>query len=202
MSMTATAPRSHSVTRGVKYLAVAALAFQAVHFVEHLAQLGYWLMHPAEAPWLTPWAAGGRDLLAFSGRSALGNELLHLVGNLIFLAGLGALLTYCHWRGRAAAYPPLRIALLLQGVHVLEHLALTATTVVFGKAIGLSTFFGLVGGPLMTSYRVWFHLLINLVASWYGWRALVAMHADGLLLDSSPRPTEARRAVGSDLPGR
>lgn len=174
------------ITRVLKYVAVGALVFQAVHFFEHLAQVGYWVAHPLEAPWLTPWAAEGRDALAIGGELALGNELLHLIGNLVFLGGVVALVAYCQRRGRGML-PGLRVALLLQGFHVIEHMALTATSAIYGKAIGLSTFLGLVGGPVMTSYRVWFHLLINLVATWYAARALAAMHAGGLLVEPSPR---------------
>lgn len=174
------------ITRVLKYVAVGALVFQAVHFVEHLGQVGYWVAHPLETPWLTPWAAEGRDALAIGGELALGNELLHLVGNLIFLSGVVALVAYCQRRGREML-PGLRIALLIQGFHVIEHVALTVTSAIYGKAIGLSTFLGVVSGPLMTSYRVWFHLLINLAATWYAARALAAMHAGGLLVEPSPR---------------
>jgi hypothetical protein len=72
-----------------------------------------------------------------------------------------------------------------------EHLALTATTVIFGKAAGLSTFLGLISGPAMTSFRVWFHLLINLVATWYAGRALLALHSQGLLVEPKSRTQPA-----------
>jgi hypothetical protein len=167
---------------GLKYLAVAALAFQAVHFFEHIAQLGYWLLHPTEAPWITPWAVPARDALAVTGHVHLGNELLHLSGNLVFLGGLIALAVYSNRRGGESS-PHLRTALWVQGIHMGEHVALTASTVIFGKAVGLSTFLGLVSGPAMTSFRVWFHLLINLVATWYAGKALFALHSQGLLME-------------------
>lgn len=166
----------------LKYLAVSALAFQAVHLIEHVAQLGYWIGHPLEAPWLTPWAIEGREVLAASGNLALGNELLHLVGNLIFLGGLLALVLYCR-RREEEARSPLRVAMVVQGIHVAEHVVLTATTAVWGEAAGLSTFFGLVSGPVMTSYRVWFHFLINLVATWFAARAVMVLHSRGLLIE-------------------
>ncbi|HEX9866584.1 MAG TPA: DUF6008 family protein [Acidimicrobiia bacterium] len=178
------------MTRAFKYLAVAALTFQGVHFVEHVAQLGYWLLHPAEAPWITPWALPARDALAVAGEVPLGNELLHLVGNLVFLGGLMALAIYWNRRGGEAS-PHLRTALWVQGIHMGEHLALTATTVIFGKAAGLSTFLGLISGPAMTSFRVWFHLLINLVATWYAGRALLALHSKGLLVEPKSRTQPA-----------
>lgn len=176
----------------LKYLAVGALAFQMVHLIEHVAQLGYWIARPLEAPWLTPWAVEGRDALAAGGNLALGNELLHLVGNLIFLGGLLALVLYSRRREQETP-SPLRIAMVVQGIHVAEHVVLTVTTVVWGKAAGLSTFFGLVDGPVMTSYRVWFHFLINLVATWFAARAVMVFYSRGLLVDRIPvvekRPT-------------
>lgn len=167
----------------LKYLAVGALAFQMVHLIEHVAQLGYWIAHPLEAPWLTPWAIEGRDALAAGGNLALGNELLHLVGNLIFLGGLLALVLYSRRREQETP-SPLRIAMVVQGIHVAEHVVLTATSSVWGKAAGLSTFFGLVSGPVTTSYRVWFHFLVNLVATWYAARAVMVLHSRGLLIES------------------
>lgn len=169
----------------LKYLVVSALAFQMVHLIEHVAQLGFWIARPSAAPWLTPWAIEGRDALAADGNLALGNELLHLVGNLIFLAGLLALVLYCHRQARETP-SPLRVAMMVQGIHVAEHLALTATTAAWGKAAGLSTFFGLVSGPVMTSYRVWFHFLINLVATWFAARAVMVLYSRGLLVDRMP----------------
>lgn len=75
-------------------VAAAGLGFQAVHSVEHLLQLGYWLAHPTSPAWLTPWAEAGRDGLAAltDRRPMTGMELLHLLGNAIFLAGLCATL--------------------------------------------------------------------------------------------------------------
>lgn len=166
--------------RTAAYVAVGALAFQAVHLIEHAAQLGYWFLHPDRAPWLTPWAAEGRDALAVGGRTMLGGELLHLLGNLIFLAGLlglSAILTERRFPGMRS----LRFAVVIQGVHVLEHLSLTATTVLFGEAIGVTTAFGLVTGVGLTSLRVWAHFAINLVATWFAMRALAEMLSHGLI---------------------
>lgn len=167
----------------LKYLAVTGLAFQAVHFIEHIAQLGYWLARPLETPWLTPWAMAGRDQLAVGGDAALGNEILHLVGNLIFLAGLGAIHLYCQ-RQTLETPPALRVATIIQSLHVAEHIALTATAAMAGKAIGVSTFLGLVDGPVMTSYRVWFHFLINLAATWAAAKAVASLYDRRL-----PRPS-------------
>ena len=71
---------------------VGAVGFQVFHFIEHGLQVGYWLLHPKQKPWLTPWAQTGADGLAYwcqlwpgSGRaSQRGAEFLHLVGNSVF----------------------------------------------------------------------------------------------------------------------
>jgi len=55
----------------------------------------------------------------------------------------------------------------MQGLHGLEHLVLTLS-IAFGapRAIGLSTFFGLLDpGPGLTAYRVWWHFVANVLGS-------------------------------------
>lgn len=142
------------------------LGFQLVHVVEHLAQTVYWVMHPTAAPWLTPWAATGRDVLAMTvdGNANSGNELLHLAGNVIFLSGLAAL-TVLLRRGRSPVPGPLRAALWAQGLHVLEHVVLTTTWFVYGRALGVTTLFGAVQGATVGGLRVWAHFALNLVAT-------------------------------------
>ncbi len=158
-------------------IAVAGVAFQAVHFVEHIAQAMYWVANPTAPPWLTPWAVVGRDALVVDGTAASGTELLHLAGNAIFLAALFALCVLAACKDTTVReFQGLRPAIMWQSFHVMEHVALTGTYLVFGKAMGLSTFFGLVAaGPLMWSYRVWFHFAINLIATVYAVRALREM---------------------------
>lgn len=168
--------------RMISYVAVAGIAFQIVHFVEHVAQAGYWVSHPDVAPWLTPWAAVGRDALAAD--AGTGTEWLHLIGNGIFFVALFALcvLTACKALS-LRSISGLKLAMLIQGFHVVEHIALTATLVWTGTAVGVSTFFGLVdAGPLLWSYRVWFHFAINLFATIYAWKAIRDLYAkDGLV---------------------
>jgi len=155
---------------GLFAAAIGAVAFQVLHFVEHLAQLGYWIGHPTQAPWMTPWAMSAAHGLADLGGPspmAVGMELLHLVGNSIFFVGAVTLAVLV---GRCAAGSPAarttRALLWVQGLHVVEHVALTSTLLWTGKAAGLSTFFGLADpGPVLWSYRVWWHFLINLAAT-------------------------------------
>ena len=173
--------------RILMYLVVATFTFQAVHFIEHFAQLGYWLVHPSEGPWLTPWAALGRDVLTVRGRAEVGNEVLHLAGTLIFLVGLLAAVVLERRRGVGSVNGALRTAVAVQSVHVLEHVALTLTAVVAGRAIGLSTFLGVVEGPAMTSFRIWFHFLINLAAVWCASKAVVAASGGRLIVQSGAR---------------
>lgn len=143
-----------------------------------------------------------RNYLAIGRGSPLGTELLHLIGNLIFLGGLGALTVTCCAAGCAfRCLRSLKTALYVQGLHVVEHVALTSTVVLTGQAIGVSTFFGRLGGPVMTSWRVWFHFLANLVASWYAARALNDT-AVALNVTREARVVVADRAcgAGSDWP--
>jgi hypothetical protein len=161
--------------RAITYVAVAGVAFQVFHFAEHIAQLGYWFMHPLEKPWLTPWATVGRDMLAVGGNAVTGAELLHLTGNVIFFVGLVGMCVVLECKRKSLKnYTALKKGIGWQGFHVVEHLALTITWLVYGKAIGVSTLFGLVGaGPFMSSYRVWWHFSINLAATYF---AVKAMH--------------------------
>ncbi|MGI8694126.1 MAG: DUF6008 family protein [Geodermatophilaceae bacterium] len=69
---------------------IAVLIFQVVHSAEHVAQATYWLFNPTMPPWMSAWAMGATNGLASvsGGTPALGMELLHLIGNGIFLGGL------------------------------------------------------------------------------------------------------------------
>lgn len=145
---------------------IVTLGFQTVHALEHVLQAGYWLLHPADAPWLTPWAAVGRDALAglADGRPGSGSELLHLGGNLVFLAGLVAMA----WLARSGTRIHrrwLRAAMALQGLHVAEHALLTVTWLVSGRALGVTTLFGALDGAVMGGVRVWAHFALNVVAT-------------------------------------
>lgn len=153
-------------TRSSVWLAVAVggIGFQVLHLVEHVAQLGYWGLHPNHAPWLTPWAEAGRDALAVGGDPATGSELLHLTGNVVFLAGLAALTVHVR-RTSAGRIAWLRPALTVQGFHVVEHVLLTASWVLSGRALGFSTLFGALSGTTLSTYRIWWHFLVNVGAT-------------------------------------
>lgn len=176
---------------------MAGIAFQVFHFAEHLLQAGYWVVHPGEAPWLTPWAAAGRDVLASAadGQAATGSELLHLGGNAVFLAGVVAAVVAVRASGRWTRTPSaLRVALWAQGLHVGLHLVLTVTWLTFQQAHGLSTLFGLLepGTVLTNAMRVWVHFAINLGATVYAVIGLWQLRAmvPGLARRRSPsQPT-------------
>lgn len=188
LALTEKRPTTIRLAIGAVVVAAAALVFQAVHFVEHGAQLGYWFAHPAAPPWMTPWAMEGVYALTIGGNTATGVELLHLVGNIIFLGGLGALAIYCSAIGIALKDARnLRMALIVQSVHVLEHVLLTATVLLAGTSIGVTTFFGLVEGPVMTTWRIWAHFLFNLVASWYALRVVLYLRAEKRAATSGTR---------------
>jgi hypothetical protein len=155
---------------GLLAIVYGAMAFQVVHALEHVLQIGYWIQHPTQPPWLTPWAEVGRDALALAtdGQTGTGNELLHLGGNLIFLAGLvAAVVVARRWSVPAERTRWLRLALWLQAAHVAEHLVLTTTAIAWGAGHGASTAFGLLtpGTVLAAAVRVWLHLLLNLAAT-------------------------------------
>jgi hypothetical protein len=125
-------------------------------------------------------------------------EILHLLGNGAFLVGLIALWAIAASKGaRIGEFGGLRPALVVQGLHVAEHVALTVTQLSIGSAVGVSTLFGLAAdGPAAWSYRVLFHFVINLVATVFAVRASTAMyrrHAlfPGIELLPAPRVPQA-----------
>ena len=191
---------------GVLAAAVGGAVFQLAHAFEHFAQLGYWILHPSAQPWMTPWAtviAGG--LGRVGGPASLGTELLHLIGNIVFFVGLLTLALLVRLTNPASpAARTTRITLWLQGFHVLEHIALTLTTVAYGRAIGLSTLLGLVHpGPLLWTYRVWWHFLMNLAATALLLRALWQLRPHVAPVPAEPLTGWARDGERTlRLPGR
>ncbi|HZR48158.1 MAG TPA: DUF6008 family protein [Streptosporangiaceae bacterium] len=142
---------------------------QIGHLTEHVAQVGYWFQHPNSPAWMTPWGTGlargfGR---VDPSKPTLGMEILHLTGNFIFLAGLAAVVVITrrarHTRSRFWG----KMGVWMQGIHGLEHLSLTLSVWLGAKqAIGLSTWFGqLTPGPGLTTYRIWWHFIANVIGS-------------------------------------
>jgi len=89
-----------------------------------------------------------------------GMEVLHLIGNSIFLAGLASLY-YCvpsKW---------VRWALYIETFHLYENISLTATAYFLGKPIGMSTLFGAVNvigeREFAVGCRVTWHFVMNLL---------------------------------------
>ncbi|MEC3994849.1 DUF6008 family protein [Actinacidiphila sp. DG2A-62] len=181
---------------------------QIGHLQEHVAQAGYWIGHPNDPAWMTPWGTGlanGYNVVDTS-KPTLGMEILHLTGNFIFLAGMAAVMVITthtrHLRSRRWG----TMGVWMQGIHGLEHLSLTLS-VWFGatRAIGLSTWFGqLDPGPGLVTYRVWWHFIANVLGSYIFARALydlwrersvVAAAYDVQLPAAEPRPAHvpARR---------
>ena len=185
-------------------IAAGGLAFQALHMAEHVVQLGVWLWAPDRPPFLTAWAEAGRDHLAVGGHTALGDELLHLGGNLVFLIGLVALAALVGKRGRV---PSLSVALAVQGIHVIEHIALTGSLLATGRSIGVTTLFGVLDpGPGLWGTRVIAHFGLNAVASAATAVALVHILARGRARRTASQhhhePTAARRAQDSTVNAR
>ncbi len=142
---------------------------QIGHLTEHVAQVGYWVQHPNSPAWMTPWGSGlSRGIGQIdTSKPTLGMEIVHLTGNLIFLAGLAAIMVITRRTPRARSRRWARMGVWMQGIHGLEHLSLTLS-VAFGarQAIGLSTWFGLLPpGPGLWTYRIWWHFLANVIGS-------------------------------------
>ena len=169
------------VWRGAATLVLIGVVGQIGHFQEHVAQVGYWVAHPNSPAWMTPWANGlasGYGAVDTS-KPPLGMEILHFVGNMIFLAGMVGILVITNRARHVRARKWGRMGVWMQGLHGLEHLALMLTVWLgASKAIGLSTFFGqLDAGSGLVTYRVWWHFLANVAgtavfatAVWFLWR--------------------------------
>lgn len=158
----------HGGRRGLLAAAVAGIAFQLGHFSEHVAQAGYWVTHSSEAPWMTPWAHALADSFGAlaPGTPGFGMEALHLTGNAIFLAGAVAALAVLSRVGVPRATTLARRAVWAQAVHVAEHVALTTSVATGSKPLGMSTLFGTLDpGQALWTYRIWWHLTINAVAT-------------------------------------
>jgi len=192
--------------RGLVAIVGGALVFQGVHFIEHAAQLSYWILHRYSPPYFTPWAASTRMGLAYwcrvwggqGGPLARGSELLHLAGNLIFFGGLIGLMAAARKADSSLGWRCSRQAAIVQGLHVIEHAALTGSLFLTGTARGLSTLFGTIA-PTSTgavAYRIWFHFIVNLWATALAVRAVRALR----LVSVTGRPTRGGAEVVDAAP--
>jgi hypothetical protein len=120
-------------------------------------------------------------------------EALHLVGNSIFLAGAVAILFLVVRSGPVGSHRPARAGVAVQSAHVLEHVALTVSVVVGSRPRGLSTLFGALDpGPGLWTYRIWWHLTVNAIAT-----ALLATALIRWRRGTAPIITTARRGEAS-----
>lgn len=190
--------------RAAGALVLVGVLAQLGHLQEHVAQLGYWAAHPDKPGWMTPWGTG--LAMGFgkidTARPALGMELLHLVGNFMFLAGLvGAMLITR--RARATkTFKWARMGTWMQAAHGVEHLALTLS-VAFGakRAIGVSTLFGqLQPGPGLWTYRVWWHFIANVLGTAVFSMVVYCLWRERAVIEASHRPERVR--TGPRIPRR
>jgi len=157
------------------FVVILTLIFQLFHFAEHLIQLVAWLGGFRNMPYMSPWAT---ELVWLLGESMVpgeedyhrifmvGVELLHLIGNAVFLVGTFGL--YWFLRNKLAGW-----ALILQAVHVFEHIMLFFSAYYIHQSIGMSTAFGyfqpygtdLYDQAGLTTLRVWWHFIANLIPS-------------------------------------
>jgi hypothetical protein len=174
---------------------------QIGHLTEHVAQVGYWLQHPNSPSWMTPWGtalARGFGQVDTS-KPTLGMEILHLTGNFIFLAGLAAVLVITMRARRARTRYWGKLGVWMQGIHGLEHLSLTLS-VWFGatQAIGLSTWFGqLTPGPGLTTYRIWWHFIANVIGSFIFGMALYHLWRERRDIQGSYDPAGPGTGLGA-----
>ncbi|HEX5116328.1 MAG TPA: DUF6008 family protein [Pseudonocardiaceae bacterium] len=182
---------------------------QLGHLQEHVAQAGYWVLHPEAPAWMTPWGsalATGFQVVD-PARKTLGMEILHFAGNLIFLSGLAALMVITSRARATKARRWAKMGVWMQGIHGLEHLSLMLSVWLGAKqAIGLSTWFGLLDpGPGATTYRVWWHFIANVIGSvifaislyhlWQERRVVRAGYADSPVEADVPELVEQTQAA-------
>lgn len=145
------------------------ILFQVGHFAEHLFQFGIWVLGDLSQicgrnqAWLSDVA---KDLVAFIGSNfhegrakLMGVEVLHLLGNAIFLTSLLALYACIGTKW-------VRWACYVEGFHLYEHIMLTFTSYFLGHPVGLSTLFGAVidmPPEARVGIRVSWHFVMNLL---------------------------------------
>jgi hypothetical protein len=175
------APSSRGMEKRDIFLAMLVglgLAFQVGHFLEHALQFAVWISGKYQ------WVAAtfcGRDMPYMSApvtnavsvvgaylfpgvdvarQMMMGMEILHLVGNCIFLATIAGVLYFIPTKF-------VRYAMYIEAAHLCEHVSLTVSAYYLGKPVGLSTLFGqasgLWGSELAVGWRVTWHFAMNLL---------------------------------------
>lgn len=170
---------------------------QIGHVQEHVAQAGYWLGHPNDPGWMTPWGTGLANGFGQVDRMkpSLGMEILHFTGNLLFLAGIVGVMLITHHAVKSKARKWARMGVWMQGIHGVEHLALTASVWLGApQAIGLSTWFGLLDpGPGLWTYRIWWHFVANVVGSVIFGIAVYHLWRERRQIEATYRPAAVTR---------
>lgn len=155
-------------------VAILGLTFQVGHFAEHALQFAIWLLGDLsnicgrDTPWMSPWVMVLCERLGLwiapdvpSARQVmLGMEVLHLIGNSIFLTGL-----ICLYKVIPSKW--VRWAIYIETFHLYEHIMLTATAFFLGKPVGMSTLFGATSlvdsREFAVGVRVSWHFAMNLL---------------------------------------
>lgn len=154
------------------------LAFQIGHFLEHSLQFAVWVLGSdqwvrsefcgRDTPFMSwPAAEMVRLIGAFlfpganvARQTMMGMEILHLIGNGIFLATIVGVFYFIPSKW-------VRCAFYIEGAHLCEHISLTLSAYYVGTPIGLSTLFGqaviLLGKDAAIGWRVTFHFVMNLL---------------------------------------
>lgn len=164
--------------------AILGTGFQIGHFVEHALQAEQWLFVDRTQAWMSGLACWLTLLINPS--MVKGMEVLHLTGNLIFLA------TLFIWMELHPGNVWMRRGFIVEAFHLTEHISLTATAFLYGHAVGWSTAFGfapaLFGHDGAIGYRVLWHFGMNLIPSAF------------MLLAMLPKPRPFGGGDGAALP--
>jgi hypothetical protein len=117
----------------------------------------------------------------------LGMEILHLVGNSIFLATIAGVFYFVPSKW-------VRYAFYIEGGHLCEHLALTLSAYFLGKPIGLSTLFGQaplwLGREGAVGWRVSWHFAMNLLPMPFVMTGMMQYWSVGMRGVRSERPAQ------------
>ena len=157
--------RKGTLWKWLLVIVLLSLLFQLVHFGEHIAQAVAWIGGYRNAPYMT---ALGHYLMHFFGdlfspyadhafQEAMGNEILHLIGNFIYSIGAVGMLFFIRTRITIAAA-------VIEVLHLYEHVCLTLSMAFMGKAVGMSTMWGMAMSKAdFVAFRVWWHFLANAI---------------------------------------